>query len=142
MNIRRFSPASWDEEESGGRQVPYWSEQGLVALLREQDVKRLDREKWFKDLAFAGNPASKRILGIIRSGTGTSWQKLSWLQFLRWVSNRDQLIVDREAAEKYLERCDDRWGYVQDLKILFADRFNDGAWVRTWLIAIREGYAR
>lgn len=142
MNVRRFSPARWEEEESGGRQVPYWSEHGLVALLREQDVKRLDREGWFKDLTFVGNPASKRILEIIRSGTGTPWQKLSWLQFLRWVSNRDQLITNREHAEKYLERCDDRWGYVQELKILFADRFNDGAWVRTWLNAIREGNAR
>lgn len=142
MNVRRFSPSRWEEEEGGGRQVPYWNEGPLLTLLREQDVKRLDREGWFNTRDFTLNPSGTKILDIVRSGSGTPWQKLSWLQYLRWMSNAETLFSKSGAAERFLERSDERWTELQRKKILFIERFNDGAWIRTWLNAAREGLAR
>ncbi|MDP9966886.1 hypothetical protein J2W37_004616 [Variovorax paradoxus] len=142
MNVRRFSPGRWEEEETGGRQVPYWNEGPLFTLLREQDVKRLDRDGWFKNRKFSANPFGAQILEIIRGGAGTAWQKLSWLQYLRWTSNAEARFSKPEAAERYLEHADSLWTDLQLKKILLIDRFNDGSWVRIWLNAIREGSSR
>lgn len=141
MNLRRFTPGRWQEEEPGGRQVPYWNEGPLLARLREADVALLDRNGWFADRTFPSNPSSARIIEIIRSGTGAAWLKLSWMQYLRWASNAEaRLNDDPEFAEGLLARADSRWGEVNDQRrILFQDRFNNGDHVRAWLNAVREG---
>jgi hypothetical protein len=142
MNVRRFSPGRWLDEETAGRQVPYWNEGILLTLIRDQEVLRLDRERWFDGRTFATNPASLRILQILRSGDNVSWIKLSWLQYLRWISNMEVLLGEPEVAEQVLMRSDDKWGEVESKRILFADRFNNGTHVRHWLNAIREGGRR
>lgn len=141
MNVRRYSPGRWQDEDSMGRQVAYWNEGPLLTLLRDQDVLRLDREQWFKERNFNDNPFSARILEILRSGSNTPWQKLSWLQYLRWFSNRESGWTKPEHCEAMLERADEAWGQVQTKRILF-DRGNNGDHVRAWLNAIREGAGR
>jgi hypothetical protein len=142
MNVRRFSPGRWREEDGMGRQVPYWCEGSLLTLLRDQDVLRLDREGWFADRRFRRNPSSARILEILRSGSGAAWQKLSWLQYLRWFSNVEAKWGDAALAEKALEASDAKWAEVDDKRIKMTDRFNDGTHVRAWLNALSEGGRR
>lgn len=143
MNVRRFSPGRWREEEGGGRQVPYWNDSQLLTLLREQDVLRLNRERWFDGRTFSDNPSSQRILDILRSGSGAAWLKLSWLQYLRWFSNEESRAITPEYVEQLLIDSDRKWGEViDDLRILFTDRFNTGEHVRVWLNSIREASRR
>lgn len=143
QNVRRFSPGRWREEEPGGRQVPYWNESTLLTLMREPDAARLDREGWFAGRSFVDNPAEGRILDIIRSGVGTPWLKLSWLQYLRWVRNMEAAWHGNSAAAEFaLESADAMWGEVQARRILFQERFNTGDHVRAWLSALRESAGR
>ncbi|RYH58663.1 MAG: hypothetical protein EON54_11475 [Alcaligenaceae bacterium] len=142
FNLRRFTPARWRDEEGGGRLVSYWNESTLFTLLRDQEVLRLDRLGWFATRTFAQNPHSAAILETLRGGTGAAWQKLSWLQFLRWVATTDVLFSDPAVAEKAVERADVAWGELAGQRILFTDRWNDGSHIRVWLNAMREGSAR
>ncbi|ABM40017.1 hypothetical protein [Polaromonas naphthalenivorans] len=142
FNLRRFSPGRWRDDDSTGRQVAYWNEGPLVTLLRDQEVLRLDREHWFDERSFTSNPAGEQILSILRGGTGNPWQKLSWLQYLRWAYNTDKLLSDAGKAEKALEHWDGKWGEIRAKRILFTDRFNNGDHVRIWLNAVREGGVR
>lgn len=144
MNLRRFSPGRWQEEDPGGRQVAYWNEGPLLARLREADVALLLRHGWLDGRDMTNNPSEARILEIIRSGAGTPWLKLSWMQYLRWASNMEAAWHGSPAAaEASLDAADRSWGEVVDRKrILFQDRFNNGDHVRAWLNALREGGAR
>lgn len=144
MNLRRFSPGRWQEEDPGGRQLPYWNEGPLLARLREADVALLLRHGWFDGRSAEDNPSEGRILDIIRGGTGAAWLKLSWMQYLRWASNMEAVWHGSPgAAEAYLADSDRSWGDVVDRRrILFQDRFNNGDHVRAWLNALREGGAR
>lgn len=142
MNVRRFSPGRWREEDSGGRQVEYWNEPTLFALLRDQDVLRLNREGWFEGRDFKSNPAAEKIFEILRSGSGAPWRKLSWLQYLRWVTNMEPRFADPGFAERSLLQSDRKWGEADKLKVTMTDRFNDGTHVRRWLGALREGMSR
>lgn len=140
MNVRRFSPSRWKEEDTTGRQVAYWNEGKLLTLLRDQDVTRLDREGWFEGREFGANPASSQILDILRRGTGQAWLKLSWIQYLRWASNVEAAINAED--DRRLVRADESWAQVEQLRILFIDRFNNGDHARIWLGAAREGAGR
>lgn len=141
MNLRRFSPGRWNDEESGGRQVAYWNEGPLLARLREADVAKLNRQGWFDDRTFDSNPAGARILEIIRSGEKVAWLKLSWMQYLRWASNiESKWHGDATAVETGLLAANHNWGLLSD--VLFQDRFNDGSHVRDWINAIRESRRR
>lgn len=142
FNLRRFSPGRWREDDTSGRQVSYWNEGPLVTLLRDQEVLRLDREGWFDGRSFSSNPVGQRILDILRGGKGEPWQKLSWLQYLRWFHNADRRFSKPGEPETALEVWDKKWGDIHDRRILFTDRFNNGDHVRIWLNAVREGGCR
>lgn len=142
-NVRRFSPTRWfDEEKSVKTTVPYWNESPLLACLRDTDVLRLDREGWYDTRTFRNNPASARILGILRSQSGLPWTADSWIQYLRWLSNADRRCKSPDDAEALLERADSRWTVLDKKKILMLDRQTNGDHVRLWLNAVREGGAR
>ncbi|MGO1070753.1 hypothetical protein [Lysobacter sp. CA199] len=143
LNVRRFSPSRWSPEEREGRMVPSWNDERLLTLTRDQEVLRLDRVGWHNDIDIAKNPASLEILSILRSGTGKPWLRLSWIQFLNWCVATEREIRSIEAGDVLLRKSYDDWTYaIEELKLLFTDRFNDGAHVREWLNAIREGGAR
>jgi hypothetical protein len=142
-NLRRFSPGRWqDEPSSVKQQVPYFNAGRLLTCLRDADVLRLDRAGWFDNAPFAHNPASSRILDILRSGSGQAWTSESWVQYLRWFSNTDKRCFSPSEAEALLIHADARWADLQKQRILMVDRNNDGTHVREWLIAALEGGAR
>ena len=142
MNLRRLSPSRWQEDETNGRIVSYWNEGALLTLLRDQDVLRLDRARWYDGEAFGDNEAAARIAQILRSSSGEPWLAHSWRQYLRWVSTVEERWRNPTAAEDFLEASDRKWGDIERARIQFTDRFNDGVHVRTWLNAVREGAAR
>jgi hypothetical protein len=100
----------------------------------------LDRDGWFNGRSFADNPASQRILDILRGGGGEAWLKHSWIQYLRWVSNAAASLT--EGDDTVLLTADRQWADVDRRRILFVDRFNNGDHARIWLNAVREGGAR
>lgn len=142
LNVRRFSPGRWSDDESQGRQVAYWNEGHLLTLLRDADVLLLDRAKWYEGRSFAANPFSEQILQILRSRSGQPWQALSWKQYLRWVANTEANLATPALVSEYLARVDERWNDVARKRLLFVDRFNDGSWARVWSNACQEGAAR
>lgn len=140
FNLRRFSPRRWKEDDGAGRQVEYWNESTLGTVMREQDLARLVRDKWFEGRTFDRNPHSQRIIEML--GSGTAWFKHSWLQYLRWVANAERDWEAPANAEEALEMWDKNWEKIERMRVLFTDRRNDGSHVRAWLNAIREGGAR
>jgi len=143
MNVRRFTPGRWQEkDDQEGRQVAYWNEGSLLTLIRDQEFLRLDRLGWYPANAFVDNPSSRVIADQLRGGSPVPWLKLSWVQYLRWVSNVESSWRDPVLAEEALEHSDRRWREAMQARILFVDRYNDGAHVRSWINAVREGGAR
>lgn len=145
LNLRRFSPGRWMDDEGGIKQQnQYWNESRLLTLLREQDVARLRREGWYEGRHFTSNPAGRRIFDIMVSGEARAWVQQSWVQYLRWFANTEESLRSPPEAEHLLDAADRAWGVLQSRRppILFADRFNTGDHVRTWLNAAREGGER
>jgi hypothetical protein len=137
LNTRRFAPGRWQDEETGGRVVPYWTDGEFIALLRDADVLRLDREGLLAGETLAMNPFSLEILEILRKGSGEAWLRLSQLQYLKWAHFAHDSLSGAGKARAYLERADRRWATAQDKRIFFSDRFNEDPAVRAWLHACR-----
>lgn len=136
FNLRRFVPGRWEDSESKGRPIPYWSDGELITLLRDQDVLTLDkRHGWFDTSNFEDNPFSKQILERLRGGSGQAWLGLAWRQYLRWVANEDFRLSSAGRARETLLKADQRWHELDNAEVLLADRVNDGAWIRYWLNA-------
>jgi hypothetical protein len=143
MNLRRYSPKRWNEDETtGGTQISYWNEGSMLTLLRDADVLMLDRDGYFNNENFSSNPVSTEIIEILRSRSGAPWQAKSWRQYLRWLSNIDAELASPESANSYLELADREWDTFSKKRLKFVDRFNDGTWVRAWLNACSEGSRR
>lgn len=142
MNVRRFSPSRWMDEQAGGRNNSYWCDDRLLTLIRDQEVLRLDREGWFADYDFADNPASQAILDILRAQTGEPWLRLSWIQYMRWFANTASSVTSAEAAWDVLQKAVSAWRETQRLRILFVDSFNDGSHAVAWANAFGEGMGR
>jgi hypothetical protein len=143
MNLRRYSPKRWAEDETtGGTQISYWNEGSMLTLLRDADVLMLDRDGYFDRQNFSINPVSAEIIEILRSKSGLPWQAKSWRQYLRWLSNIDAELIAPESVQDFLEKADKKWDIFSKKRLKFQDRFNDGAWVRVWLNACSEASRR
>jgi hypothetical protein len=142
MNVRRFSPGRWREEDAQGRQIPYWNEPQLLTLLRDQDHLRLFNAGWYAGYDFDANSPAGQMHELLTSGSGKPWLKLSWLQYLRWFSSTEANLADPSIAERLLVDSDNKWAEVEALRIPMVDRFNDGTHTRIWLGSLREGLAR
>lgn len=142
MNVRRFTPSRWMDEQSQGRNIAYWSDDKLLTLIRDQEVLRLDREGWFQNRAFEENPAAAAVLAILRNAQGEAWLRLSWIQYMRWFSNTAEAVSDADSAAAMLEAAYEAWREVQRAKILFVDPFNDGTHAIAWMNAFNEGMGR
>lgn len=142
MNVRRFSPGRWVDEQGRGRINAYWCDDKLLTLIRDQEVLRLDREGWFDGYDFSDNPTSEAILENLRGQTGEAWLRLSWIQYMRWFANTVERVTSAAAAQADLQASILAWREVQRLRILFIDAFNDGEHAVAWANAFDDGMNR
>lgn len=140
LNLRRFSPARWEEEGAKTTKTTrtYWTEPSLLTLLREADVVRLQRAGLLSPESLEANPSSKEILHALMSGGGAKWQSKSWSQYLRWLSNTDAAISSLADGEAVLEASIESWRAVRTARIQLTDVENDGSHAATWLNVLRD----
>ena len=136
FNLRRFGPERWDESETEGRVVEYWTEPGLITWLRENDVTLLLRRN-SELITTDRNPFSQEILAALAANPRLPWRALSWRQYLWWFSNLEaDLSQQADVAVDMLRRADANWAAVEASRLLLFDRTNDGSWIRPWLNGI------
>jgi len=139
FNLRRFVPGRWDDPVEGGRIVPYWTDGGLIAWLREDDLKLLDREGLVDRASAETDPFAKKILEILDSGKKEAWVGLAWRQYLTWFRNFENLLdADADQALAMLKVADTKWAAIEEKGFLLFDRTNSGNWIRTWYNAIQQ----
>lgn len=147
FNLRRFTRSRFEnDEEGGGRQIPYWFEQGVIAFLREADVRRILNEEDLREIigtGSSGNTFATEILNIFEEARSHStrpvWQALSWRQYLAWfaaaeadLTGPDRILV----AQAWLRQADEKWEQIEDNNVFLEERRNDGRWIRAWLQAL------
>lgn len=142
FNLRRYVPGRWEEPQEGGRIIPYWTDDSLIAWLREDDLRLLDSKGLIDRQAAAANPYSTEILQIIDSGLPKPWVGLSWRQYLYWFRQVEAAIdADSQLSLTMLEAADTHWQRISDEKLYLFDRENTGNWIRPWMNAINVSRA-
>ncbi|GGC98011.1 hypothetical protein [Undibacterium terreum] len=141
FNLRRFVPGRFEEDnQDGGRVVPYWTDAGLITWLREDDIKLLDKNELIDRTEASSNPFSKEILEILDAGSGEAWVGYGWRQYLYWFQETEAVISsDLNAAKTILKSADALWGKKEETGVYLFDRQNTGDWIRPWLNAIKMG---
>jgi hypothetical protein len=139
FNLRRFDPDRWEEDSStGGRQLPYWTDDELITWLREDDVRLLLLHKFIDRDRAAGNPYAREILDLLGRRQGEPWIALSWKQYLYWFAQRE--AAARPGGDwlgKGLQKANATWQAIAEAEVyLFDPQFNNGNWVRAWLNAL------
>jgi hypothetical protein len=143
FNLRRFTRGRFEETDDGGRQIPYWFEQSLLAFLREADVARLRRDCGpdFLCVGNSNNGFANQILEQFINNPGKAWVALSWRQFLAWFSATEVELADSDAlavVNLWLKQAEERWKEIDDRDVLFQEPRNDGSWIRRWRQAIAD----
>lgn len=137
FNLRRFTPARFEEPAGGGGQLPYWVEESLFAFLRESDLIRVRRARLLSDSSIR-NSFGQEILAQLDSAPGTPWLARSWRQYLWWFADLEhRLTLDPSIANLLLREADEAWGRIENI-ILMEERSNSGAWLRSWRRACLE----
>ncbi len=143
FNLRRFTRQRFEEPKAtGGGQLPYWFEEGLLAFLREADLLLLRKHAMLSETSLR-NPFGKEILQKLdrakKSGKKEAWLGESWRHFLYWFADVEARLHAKEAtAEELLKHADSNWGKLDQAKLLMTERPNDGSWIRAWLNVLRE----
>jgi len=137
FNLRRFTPTRWAEaDDGGGGQLPYIFEEGLLAFLRESDIKRAIRTDLISNKTVA-NPYYQEI--VENMNTGIAWLGLGWRFWMSWFSITEQQISQNQTDPvQLIQTADANWGRVENEKIIFEERQNNGSWLREWLRAVIE----
>ena len=144
FNLRRFTRQRFEEptDETGGGQLPYWFEESLLAFLRQGDLGRVRRQGLLSEASQA-NPFSQQILSLLdqaaTTGVKPKWLALAWRQFLYWFCDVEGRITRGDITPAVLlETADANWTRLDQARVLMEERPNDGAWIRSWLNALRE----
>ena len=140
FNLRRFTTSRFEEPSVGGRQLPYFVEEGLLTLLREPDLLRLRRAGIALSDATERNPYSADVLGTVESGTGRAWLGLAWRQYLAWFADIESRITDPLQADRLIEAAELGWARLGTIRprVLMTEPLNDGSWLRPWRISLSE----
>ena len=143
FNLRRFSRSRFDDAaDSGGGQLPYWFEEGLLAFLRQGDVIRLDRNR--PSMLGIGNSTNEygdRILTSLRENPRAAWLALSWRHFLSWFASAEKLLDGNglDQAQALTQKAERAWQELENAgQHLMEEKYNDGRWIRPWRIALQE----
>lgn len=144
FNLRRFSRSRFDEQQdSGGGQLPYWFEQGLLGFLRVADIARLRRSGFgdFLGVGASGNAFANQILEQFANAPDKPWLALSWRQYLAWFELAEQQLSVAEApiiVSGWLKEAEQRWEQLDAKDVLLEERRNDGRWIRPWRQALGD----
>ncbi|MCG7946235.1 MAG: hypothetical protein N0C84_07815 [Candidatus Thiodiazotropha taylori] len=151
FNLRRFTLNRFEDPSEGGRQLPYWFEEGLITFLRESDVMRLNQVEYLSDFSLS-NPFGKEILTILEKKQQEPsldlelepWLGLGWRQFLYWFTETEHRIESGLDVHDLLLHAERLWLTLDDEQILMDEARNDGSWIRPWrraLIEYRKAFA-
>jgi hypothetical protein len=147
FNLRRFSRQRFEGVSAkGGGQMPYWFEEGLLAFLRQDDLRRI-RNSSILSAASLSNPFGRAILANLdeawRNGTKpASWLGNSWRHFLYWFADVEGRLSRSEVTpESLLATADANWSKLDKEKSYMLERENNGVWVRAWMNAL-NGYTK
>lgn len=144
FNLRRFSRSQFDEQkDSGGGQLPYWFEQGLMTFLRRADIARLQREGFdhFLNIGASGNAFAAQIFEQFANEPSKPWLALSWRQYLAWFAITETILSGADASlivSDILKDAEKRWEQLAEKDVLFEERRNDGRWIRPWRQALGD----
>jgi hypothetical protein len=132
-NLRRFTPGRFNEKDDGGRQVPYWFEEALLAFLRASDLTRVQaHEIATVDTA---NGFGKQILSQLKSDPVKPW----WRQYMEWFASLEKRLADGTTTTRDLIRvAESNWDKLEENDVFMEERSNDGKWLRSWLRATVE----
>ena len=137
FNLRRFSPARWQEPQEGGGVIAYWTEPSLLAYLRDADIDRLLRAKLLPASSITTEP-SKKIMNIKKDTPGSPWLKYSWRQYMKWFHDFDDNFISLYSdTDAFLKQIENNWQAVEKARILMDEEPNDGSWIRRWRQAVR-----
>ena len=144
FNLRRFTRQKYEEPRAtGGGQLPYLFEEGLLAFLRQGDLIRV-RKKDLLSEASQRNPFGQEVLAKLDEASRTRtplkpWLGISWRHFLYWFADVEARLASGDVtAEGLLEAADANWSKLDDAKIRMEERQNDGSWIRSWLNTLSE----
>jgi hypothetical protein len=141
FNLRRFTPSRFIEPSEGRGQIPYWFEESLMAYIRDSDLERI-KERGFLSVASRSNPFCVQILEQMSASPERPWLGLSWRQYLYWFADFENRFSRGEIeANSLLQEAENRWGQLEEYRILFEERQNDGAWLRQWRRSLIEAFA-
>jgi len=140
FNLRRFTPARWDEPAEGGGQLPYWFEESMMAYLRESDLIRVRKANLISHSSIL-NPYGQEIFHQIDSEPEKPWLALSWQQYMYWFADFEYRLTKGEViANSLLENAENTWNQLESKNILMEERQNDGNWLRSWRRAVLEAF--
>ena len=139
FNLRRFTKTRFasDDDDSGGRVIPYWFETSLCAYLRQVDIFRLQRDGKSDLLAEhqSNSSWSIEILTQFANDPKKSWLGLSWRQYLAWFVAMEKRLSGIGApgeVSAILKAAEKNWEALEDDNILMEENRNDGRWIRPW----------
>lgn len=143
FNLRRFTTSRFDEPPTGGGgQLPYWFEHNLLAFLRENDIRRLEKNN-YNDIVGgvnSNNNAGVNILDSLKNKPGEAWLAMSWRQYLSWFGKTEKVIEQEGGAivKEWLKVAEKNWQKFNDDDILMDETRNDGSWIRPWRQALSD----
>ncbi|MCU7925657.1 MAG: hypothetical protein KZQ97_04350 [Candidatus Thiodiazotropha sp. (ex Dulcina madagascariensis)] len=145
FNLRRFTRNRFEDPSEGGRQLPYWFEEGLITFLRESDVMRLNQGEFISDFSLS-NPFGQEILSNLQIKMQEPspdlqvkpWLGLGWRQFLYWFAETEHRVESGLDAHDLLLHAERLWLTLEDEQILLDEARNDGSWIRPWRRALIE----
>ncbi len=135
MNVRRFTPNRFaDEEPGGGAQQPYMIEESLLAFLRRADVGQVN--KLYPQL-FADSIKADDLNRAFIAKPDDADLNLGWRQFLRWFMLTEERLTRMPGeARAMAQRASDNWTTIKGKGVSFAEPKNDGRWIKPWGEAI------
>jgi hypothetical protein len=138
FNLRRFTEGRFDEPAGGGGQLPYWTEESLLAFLRESDVVRVEAAGLLSD-ASNRNPFSAGILSKIHGADQQAWVADSWKHYMWWFADAEHRIAGSSMnVPNILKAAELNWTVLEDANVFMEEKANDGTWLRSWRRACAE----
>lgn len=144
FNLRRFTAGRFrEDEEAGGKNMPYWFEEGLLAFLRQEDILRI-RQARLKGILQQGesdNQYGRKIMDQVQAGPAAAWIGLGWRQYLTWFSRMESRLSGNDAAKeasKVLLAAEQNWKALKSAHVVMQESANDGSWIEPWQRAFAE----